>query len=182
MNSSLINNLINLALFQGVWFITVIGAAQGNTWYGIAGLSCFICIHYFVAHTVKADFLLATAAILLGLIIETTLIQTGALNYTHSITSPQLAPLWMLILWANLALTLNGCLRWLQGRYVLAAILGAAGGPLTYFGGMKLGAATSTLPLVTTLGVIAIIYAFITPLLLLIAKQITQFTQASKYT
>ena len=86
----------------------------------------------------------------------------------------------MLILWANLALTLNGCLRWLQGRYVLAAILGAAGGPLTYFGGMKLGAATSTLPLVTTLGVIAIIYAFITPLLLLIAKQITQFTLASK--
>lgn len=181
MDNSLINNLINLALFQGVWFITVIGAAEGNAWYGITGLSCFVCIHYLIAHTVKADFLLAAVAILLGLIIETTLIQTGVLNYLHSITSPQFAPLWILILWANLALTLNGCLRWLQGRYMLAALLGAMGGPLTYFGGMKLGAATTDLPVATTLGVIAVIYAFVTPLLLRIAHQLTQDPRPSVY-
>ncbi|MCP4275302.1 MAG: DUF2878 domain-containing protein [Gammaproteobacteria bacterium] len=174
MNSSLINNLINLVFFQGVWFITVIGAAEGNTWYGIAGLSCFVCIHYLIAHTVKADLLLAAVAIFLGLIIETAVIQTGVLKYVHSITSTQFAPLWILILWANLALTLNGCLRWLQGRYMLAAILGAAGGPLTYFAGIKLGAATTTMAVATALGVIAVIYAIVTPLLLLIAKQVTQ--------
>jgi hypothetical protein len=181
MDSLLIRNLINLALFQGVWFLTVIGAAQGTPWYGLAGLSIFACIHYLLTHTAKADFQLAAISILLGLIIETAVIQTGVLSYVHSVTPAQFAPLWILILWANLALTLNGCLRWLQERYMLAALLGAMGGPLTYFGGMKLGAATTDLPVVTTLGVIAVIYAFVTPLLLSISHRLTQEPRPSVY-
>jgi hypothetical protein len=174
MNISLINNFINLVLFQGVWFLTVFGAAQGTNLFGLAGLGVFASIHYFIAHSFKTDFQLASIAMLLGLIIETALIQTNILNYVHNIIPQGIAPLWILLLWANLALTLNGCLRWLQGRYLLAAMLGAIGGPLTYFGGMKLGAATTDLPIATSLGVIAVIYAFVTPLLLLIARQITQ--------
>ena len=34
-------------------------------------------------------------------------------------------------MWINFGTTFNVCLGWLQGRYVLAAILGAAAGPLT---------------------------------------------------
>jgi hypothetical protein len=173
-NSSLLNNLINLVLFQGVWFVTVIGASQGSLWYGLAGITTFACIHHFVSHTAKADFQLATISILLGFAIETAVIQAGVLSYVHIISPSQIAPLWILLLWANLALTLNGCLRWLQGRYLLAALMGAMGGPLTYFGGMKLGAASTDLPMATALGVIAFIYAFTTPFLLVTAKWLSQ--------
>ena len=130
-----------------------------------------------VLATAKADFQLAGVSILLGFLIETAVIQTGILSYVNSITPTKFAPVWILILWANLALTLNGCLSWLQGRYWLASLLGALGGPLTYFGGMKLGAATTELPIVAAFVVIAVIYAFATPLLLLIARKITPISQ-----
>jgi len=42
----------------------------------------------------------------------------------------------------NLATTLNVSMAWLRGRYALAAIFGAFGGPLAYYSGAKLGAMT----------------------------------------
>jgi hypothetical protein len=173
-----VNNLINLISFQGVWFATILGAANENLWYGLVALSCFVLLHHFLSATAKTDFRLATLAILLGMIVETGFIQTGILSYTYSIPSTQFAPIWILILWANLALTLNGCLRWLHGRYLLAALLGAIGGPLTYFGGIKLGAATTDLPMSISLGSIAVIYAFTTPLLLLLARRFSRGSEA----
>jgi len=166
-----ISDIINLVMFQIVWFVTVIGAAQGNLWYGIAGLTSFIILHHFLSATARTDFQLVGIAIVVGMIIETTIIRNGVLDYANEIYSAQFAPIWILILWANLALTLNGCLRWLQGRYLLAAMLGALGAPLSYFGGIKLGAATSNTSMIIVFGIIAVIYALITPLLLLLAKR-----------
>jgi hypothetical protein len=47
------------------------------------------------------------------------------------------APLWILALWASFAMTLNGSLRYLQGRLGMAVILGAVGGPLAYLGAAR---------------------------------------------
>jgi hypothetical protein len=176
-NKAWVNNLVNLICFQGVWFATIIGASEGRLWYGVAALSCFILIHHFLSTTAKADFKLATMAVIFGIVIETVFIQAGVLQYEYSIPSTEFAPFWILILWANLALTLNGCLRWLQGRYLLAALLGATGGPLTYFGGIKLGAATTELPMAYALVGIAVIYAITTPVLLLLAKRLSDGSQ-----
>jgi hypothetical protein len=74
----------------------------------------------------------------------------------------------------SFALTMNGCLNWLHGRYILAAVLGFLGGPLSYFGGIKLGAATAD-SLVPVLLVVAFCYALITPLLLLLAGRLAGF-------
>jgi hypothetical protein len=46
----------------------------------------------------------------------------------------------MVALWAGFAATLGFALRWLRGRYVLAAALGAVFGPGAYLGGEALGA------------------------------------------
>ena len=45
-------------------------------------------------------------------------------------------------MWMNFALTLNHAMAWLKGRPVVGLILGAIGGPLAYFAGAKLGAAS----------------------------------------
>jgi hypothetical protein len=173
LNRSSINNLINLAFFQGVWFATIIGAAEGTLMYGFAGLGLFIAAHTVISDTAHADLKLAVIAVLAGLVIETVIVRTGLLSYAHNLPAEGFAPAWILILWANLALTLNGCLGWLKNRYLLAGILGAIGGPLSYFGGIKLGAATITTGLPLVLAVIAIIFGTVTPLLLFIASRMT---------
>jgi hypothetical protein len=173
MNRKATLNLVNLIAFQGVWLITVLGAAEGNLWYGIFALGIFIVAHQFLSVTAATDFKLVAIAVLFGAVIETLFIQTGLLSYAYNFPAADFAPIWVLILWANLALTLNGCLRWLQGRYLLASVLGAIGGPIAYLGGLKLGAAESGASTEFTLGIIAIVYGLIVPVLLITAKRLS---------
>ena len=43
-------------------------------------------------------------------------------------------------MWALFATILNVSLRWLKGRWAVAALAGAVAGPLAYYGGSRLGA------------------------------------------
>jgi hypothetical protein len=158
--------VINFVMFQCVWFTAVIGSTYASHWPGIIALAIFIALHAKTTHSFAADIRLAGAAIALGLVIETALIQSGLLNYVFNGPFAGVAPIWVLVLWANFALTMNGCLRWLQNRYVLAAVLGALGGPLTYLGGIKLGAAATEASILPLMLAIALIYALVTPALL----------------
>ncbi|MEC9375364.1 MAG: DUF2878 domain-containing protein [Pseudomonadota bacterium] len=165
---------MNLALFQSVWLINIIGASSGNEWLGIISLLIFILIHSLISTTYKVDFKLAALAIIFGLIIETLIIQSNLLAYLNGFYSNELAPLWLLCLWANLALTFNGCLSWLNNRYLLGGFLGAIGAPLSYYAGITLGAATVESSLMLSLSVIAVIYGAIIPIFLLINKKLSQ--------
>ena len=51
-----------------------------------------------------------------------------------------LRPLWITAMWCNFAITLNLGLKWLQGRYLLAAVLSAVAGPANYLAGARMGA------------------------------------------
>ena len=169
------NNIVNLILFQGVWFFTVIGAANGSLLPGLISLAIFFVVHSFLSATVSADFLLAACAVVIGLAVETVLVQTGLLIYPIETLSVVIVPLWILILWANFALIMNGCISWLHGRYFLAAVLGFMGGPLSYFGGINLGAASAGGSLVMLLLAVAMTYAMVTPLLLFLAQHLVRF-------
>ena len=72
-------------------------------------------------------------------------------------------PIWMAALWANFAGTLHFCLDWLRGRYRLASVLGAVGGPLAYYGGHRLGAMQLGGSVAVSLAVIAIEWVLVTP-------------------
>lgn len=133
-------NGINFFLFQSVWLITVFGASRGLTWPGVAALAFFIAIHARIVPAPGKDFVLMGPAVLIGFVCDSILVRTELLQVTTTLPVTGFAPLWMLILWANLALAINHCLGWLHGRYALAAVIGALGGPLAYLGGAALGA------------------------------------------
>jgi hypothetical protein len=169
---SLKKTLINLIFFQCVWFAAVVGGKIGNHALGPAALTVFIVCHYFLADTAKADFLLAGIAAATGLVLETVFLQSGLIKYVHNFPTTEFAPLWMLVLWANFALTMNGCLSWLQGRPLLAAILGFLGGPLSYYAGIRLGAAETVASTLIVLLIVGFTYALITPLFLETAQRL----------
>jgi len=162
--------LLNLALFQAVWFAAVIGASFDIAWAGLAALSVFLLAHYVVANNPLRDFRLVATAVIIGLVVESAFVQTGLLVYAAHDPWEIIAPLWILVLWASFTLTMNGCIAWLQPKLGLASVLGALGGPLSYFGGIRLGAANAGEPLIVVLSVVAVIYALATPLLLKLAS------------
>ncbi len=164
---------INFILFQAVWLIAVYGAARGLTWPGLAAIGVFATVHGLLVPRPRADFILLAIAVVAGMICDTLIVQSGLLRVVTPFPVPGFAPLWMLVLWANLALAVNHCLGWLHGHGWLAAAAGAVGGPLAYIGGAKLGAADLGASLWVVAVPLAIIWAIITPLLFRLAARIT---------
>ena len=165
--------LINFVLFQLGWFACILGAA-----YGYVTAAVFFCLAVTAFHlwqsparTQEASMLLKIA--LLGICADTLLLQTGSLVFESKGLLPSLSPIWMVSLWVILGCTLNESMSWLRGRYLLAGVLGAIAGPLSYLAGVKLGAATwgnETQALV----LIALIWAIAMPVLFWWAAKVPQ--------
>ncbi|MGB5202220.1 MAG: DUF2878 domain-containing protein, partial [Sedimenticolaceae bacterium] len=82
-----------------------------------------------------------------------------------------LAPYWIVAMWMGFATTLNVSLGWLKGRYWLAALFGAVGGPLAYLAGAKLGGIT-LISSEAALTALALGWATIMPLLMYLAARL----------
>ena len=157
---------INAILFQFVWMVTVAGAARGAWWVGAIAVGAFAVYEFVCGGRAREDALLILLAIVLGFFADSLLVETNFASYAAAVPSDRFAPIWILALWANFALTLNHSLAWLQSRPALAAVLGAAGAPLSYyFAARSWHALTLAGPLAPTLALLAAIWAVATPLL-----------------
>jgi hypothetical protein len=72
-------------------------------------------------------------------------------------------PLWLMGVWLTFAILPNHSLAWLKNRLRLSALLGALGGPLAYWAGVRLDAATFNWPLLPSLLLLAIVWAALMP-------------------
>lgn len=94
----------------------------------------------------------------LGLLVDGTLQQVGFFEFT--ITGFPI-PFWLMVIWLGLAITPHHGLAWLKNRPLLWAIFGAIGGPVAYWAGVRLGAASFNWPQLQALAFLAFIWAFI---------------------
>jgi Protein of unknown function (DUF2878) len=132
--------LCNIGAYQVAWFACVLGAANDLAWAGAAVALFVAAAHVTLTGRVGAELKLIAAATAIGLLVDSALARTGQIEFVAGVWAEGWAPYWMLALWAAFATTLNHSLRWVMGRPIVAAILGAAGGPLAYFAGTRLGA------------------------------------------
>ena len=163
--------LINFVLFQLGWFACILGAAHGYVIAAVLFCAAVVAFHLWQSHNRIQEGVLLLKTGALGIAADTLLLQTGSLIFESKGLMPALSPIWMWSLWVILGCTLNESMSWLKGRFVLAAVLGATTGPLSYLAGVKLGAAQwgdETQALV----LIGIIYAFAMPLLFWWAEKV----------
>lgn len=165
--------LANLAGFKSVWFLSLFGAGTARPWLGTLALGVFALTHFLMSPSRRADLGLALLAGLVGLASDTFYIQLGLLDYAAPYPVAGLAPFWIVVMWMNFGLTLNASMRWLHGRYAVAAGLGAVGGPLAYWAGVELGAATLLAPLVPAVVIVGAVWAIAVPSLVWAAGQIS---------
>ena len=172
---------VNFVVFQLVWFAAVGGAARGHLWIGpVAGLA-FLGLHLWMtpAGDRSAELRLVLGFTLLGAALDSGLKAFGLTVYpTSSAAWPEalawLPPGWILALWGSFACLPRFSLGWLSGRYALAAVFGAVGGPLSFLGGERMSAVALHEEQTRTLIALSIEYAAVTPLLLWMAARVSK--------
>jgi len=162
--------VLNVIAFQFGWFACVLGAAYDRPWLGSAVVAVLVAVHLATAIRPALEARLVAAALVIGVVWETLLLACGWIEYPTGVLWAGVAPLWIVMLWALFAITLNSSLGWLKGRLLVAAVFGAVGGPLAYWGGVRLGALVFVEPLFAVIA-LAVGWAVLTPLLVVLAQR-----------
>ena len=167
--------LANFALFQVGWFAAVLTASEGHMWLGPLSILAIVALHLAVLvrpeqRGYELRYILAVGVI--GALADSGLKLLGLTMYPSSeaVWTIPTAPPWIVSLWVLFATLPHHSLSWLQGRWRLAAILGAIGGPLSYSAGLGFGVVGLGEQPIWTLGALALEYALVTPLLLRFAR------------
>lgn len=160
----------NFALFQVGWFACVLGAAQGYPWAGTAVAAGVVAWHLWSAARPAQEVSLLAQVMLIGAVWDSLLVMLGWISYPSGTLLAGTAPHWILALWALFATALNVSMRWLKGRLLVAALLGAVCGPLSYWAAMRLGAVEFVHP-AQVIVAIAVGWSLIMPALMLLSQR-----------
>ena len=138
---SRVRQLANFVVFEAAWFGCILGVANGRPGWGTGVLAAAIAWHLAISARPSTELALVAILGVVGLVAESLVVARGNVAYPAGQPVAWLAPYWMVALWGEFAIALNVTLRWLKRRPLLAALLGAVFGPLSFLGGVRLGAA-----------------------------------------
>ena len=139
--------LVNYALYQIGWFACVLGAASHRPWTGCLIALILVGVHLALSVERSLEVRLVVLATAVGAVVETIQIAAGTYRFTSGTVSDALPPPWLLAMWAQFATTFRFSLRSVITRPVPAVLFGAAGGPIAFLAGERLGAVTLLPPL-----------------------------------
>jgi hypothetical protein len=164
-----LSNLLNYVLFQGVWLAAVYGASEGRPWQGMLAAALMLLVHLALVQERWRELRFVLLVGLLGSLADSLLSGLGFLSYAAPgrAWSGAWVPPWIAALWLAVGMMPAFSLSWLRGRLLLAAALGALGGPLSFLAGERVGVVASTGQ--ATWVCLALEYALVMPLLLLFA-------------
>ena len=162
--------LLNALAFQLGWFACVLGGAYELPWLGTLTAALIVSWHLNQAQRPAKEFTLLAAVGALGAVWDSLLVAAGWLSYPSGTLMPSTAPHWIVAMWVLFASTLNVSLRWLRGRWVIAALLGATAGPLAYYAGAGLGGVVINKPL-HAYAALALGWAAFMPLLSILSRR-----------
>ena len=168
-------HLGNFLAFQAGWFSCVLGAANGAPWLGPIVVLLIVGWHLGKARRPGGEAILLGLAFLTGLLFDSLLLASGWLSYPNGEWIPGLAPYWIVMMWPLFATTLNRSMRFLRDRMVLAMLLGAVGGPLSYLAGERLGAVSLLNPQ-AAVAALGVAWGLFTPLLMIAAARLDGFS------
>lgn len=166
------SKLLNFLLYQLGWFSCVLGAAWGFPLSGGIAALLLLLIHLLLTDSRIAELRLILFACLLGVLVDSLQQAFGVLTFKADPGWPLWLPLWVFVIWAQFASLLRFSLNWMAERYLLGVGLGLIGGPLAYWGGVRIGAAEFGDNLLLSLSSLAVVWGVMIPLLLWMRSRI----------
>jgi hypothetical protein len=155
--------LANALLFQIGWFACVLG---GNSLWLLIAVGV-LSVHLLWISSWAAEGKLLISVTLIGTLLDSALQALGVFDFD---TSGPLIPLWLIVLWAVLATTLNHCLAWTATPWWRASLLGAIGGPLSYCAGSQMAGVHLPLGVWPSIVLLGVVWAVVFPLLQCLAN------------
>lgn len=163
--------LANYVAFQLAWTATVLAVRGGHAHLApLAGLaSAALCLAW--SDAPRRELLVLVAVTALGTALDSLGVALGVLAFPADPSARLgLVPLWIASQWLNFATTLRHSLAWLAPRPLLAALLGALGGPLAYRSSAALGVVELHPDALFAGACLALEWALATPLVLALAR------------
>ena len=100
------------------------------------------CLHFLGVKNPLSELQMVLATWLIGMVTDTILQWVGVIQFKGAALG-NLSPYWLWVVWIMFAMTLNVSMAFLQRQSTwVCALLGAVFGPLSYYGGAQVGAAT----------------------------------------
>ena len=154
-----VKKVINASMFNIAWLVCVI---LGDL---AAVMACVVVLllHFLLVSRHLAEASLLLKVVILGWLVDTALFSINILTSDGGVIFP---PLWLSCLWLLFATTLNHCFVWFQQHKIVAMIVGAIAGPTSYYAGCQLSVIAMGEPLLTSLLIIALVWAVIFPMVL----------------
>ncbi|KQP18365.1 DUF2878 domain-containing protein [Pseudorhodoferax sp. Leaf267] len=168
--------LANVVISQAAWFAAVLGAAAQHPMAGTACVAAAIAWHLAVSARPAQEAKLVLLTGLVGAVVETLVVLQGNVAYPSGQPFSDLPPYWMVALWALLAIALNVTLRWLRGRWWLAAAVGAVAGPMAFSAGVRMGGAQFLHPGLAV-ATLALVWAVVLPVLVRLSARLDGVTE-----
>lgn len=165
---------INILCFKLTWLACVLGAANGLAGMGPAFCLAFLLIQRYALGASRQEWKLVAVIATMGLLVDSSYVLSGLVNYSAPWPLVEAAPIWIVAMWANFALTLNHSMRWFQEHLIIAALIGAVAGPGAYLAGRALGAVDFLVPDSVMLTVLAIAWGAAVPITLLLATALDE--------
>jgi len=171
VTSRLVDRLwFNALWFQAVWLCTVLGREK------LLPLSLLLlALHFWLA---RSDWREEVRQLVLiggiGITADALLSVAGVFQFTGGV----LVPLWLCCLWLAFTATLRRSLGWLGAWPLLAALVGAIAFPLNYLLGHRLGAVDLGYSVPVTLGLLAVIWGLLLPLMFRLGASLSSTRRA----
>ncbi|TFB42709.1 DUF2878 domain-containing protein [Pseudomonas sp. F01002] len=167
----MLERLANAALFQIGWFACVIGGS--GLWLLVA--LAVLVIHLLWISRGADEGRLILSVLLLGTTVDSSLRWLGVFDFND--VAPLIPP-WLMLLWALLATTLRHCLQWTANPWWLGSLLGAVGGPLSYYAGGQLAGVQFPFGQSPTLIGIGLLWALLFPTLHFMSQRLASDTHS----
>ncbi|WP_233217576.1 DUF2878 domain-containing protein [Trinickia dabaoshanensis] len=155
---------------QVAWLCAVLGGAHGRALPGLLTAAGIVCWHLWRAPQPTREARVVAIVAIGGWLWDSALAAAGWLVYPGVAAAPAVAPAWIAALWAIFAVQLNVLFVWLRGRWVLAMLIGACAGPLSFRAGASLGAVRFAHPW-QALAMLAAGWSLLLPLAVAIARR-----------
>ena len=163
--------LLNALGFQTAWWACIAGVGHGLEIPALCYGFALAALHVGFATQPRQEIKLAGIALTLGVVIDT-LLQAASVIDFYGWSLMFVSPFWLWLLWILFAMTLNSSLSFLQTQPLwLSAFAGLVFGPLTYYAGAQLGAASFDSSFIH-ITVLALIWMMALPFLVYLAKQL----------
>jgi hypothetical protein len=167
---STLHVLANAVAFKLVWAAAILGAANLSPWLGVWAAAAVLTGHLWAVSNKHQELRLVLLTALIGFSSDSLFAATGMLQYTSGQFATWMGPVWIFGLWIAFGTTLNVAFRWLQNRWMLATVLGAVSGPMSYLAGSKMGAVSFADPTLAMISLSAT-WAVLLPTLLALAAK-----------